>query len=118
MAASIKFITVVIMIVVTIVILFSILGGTQGELVNAGDSITKANNCTLSKDTGGGAMTYNKTSDVCQNSSGGIDPVTPDKYRLPLNGLFGSTGVVLLILMAVLFLIILGTAFYAIKGKK
>lgn len=109
-----KIITTIIIIVVAIVVLFSIIGGTANDLTDAADSITDANNCSEGTDTTGAELTYNISSGYCLNSSGGNQYVA-GQYDLPLNGLFDASGVVLLILMAVLFMIILGIAFYGIK---
>lgn len=111
-----KIITAIVIIIVTIVVLFNIIGNTAGDLTDAADSITDANNCSEETDNTGVKLTYNSTDGYCLNSSGG-EVYLAGQYDLPLNTLFGSGSIVMLILMAVLFLVILGTAFYQLKKR-
>lgn len=106
----------VVLVIVTLTIIFSIVGSSGDEITGAADSVSDPNNCTESLDSTGTAMTYNITSDKCYNSTGD-ETFSPTKYDLPLAGLFSSNGVVLLVFMAaiLIFVILIGISWF--KGK-
>ncbi len=115
--ANTKTIVLITLIIVTMIVLFGIIAGTSGDLVNAGNSITSASNCSLYPvDEDGARTTLDKTVSTvnCTNSSG-VTPHTALEYNLPLEGLFGAGGVVMLVLMASLLLVMI---FVAMKVKK
>lgn len=106
-----KFIVGVVLLIVAIIIIFSFIGGSSAELTSAADSITDANNCSEGTD-----LVYNISDKYCYNSTGTNQIYEAGQYDLPLNTLFSSTGVVLLVLMAafLIFVVVLVLKF----GKK
>lgn len=104
------------LLIIFVILLFQIVGSSAFDLRNAADSVTDANNCSLGTDAAGETLTYNYTNKFCQNSSGG-QAYLAGQYDLPLNSLFGRSSVLLLIFMAVVLIIAVGTVIMGIKKK-
>ncbi len=106
----------IVLLVVALVVAMTFIGSSSKELTDAADSITEANNCSEGEDNAGIKEYLNVTDGTCHNSTGTIPNARGD-YDLPLNSLFSSSGVVLLVLMAALliFLIALSLGFFKKK---
>ena len=108
----------IVSLVVFIILIFSLIGDTSSDLIDAADSVTDANNCSLGSDTVGTALTYNLTNKFCTNTTGS-SLYLAGQYDLPLNSLFSNNGIILLILMAGLFILILVVVMKnSFRGKK
>ena len=99
--------------IIAIIVIFNLVGSSSTQLTGGGDSITDANNCSEGVDNNDVALVYNITDKYCYNTSpdetGGKDSIA-EQYDLPLNSLFSSNGIVLLILMAAVLLTIISIA--------
>lgn len=89
----------VIMVIITVIIVMNIIGHTAGPLKEGADGITEAHNCSEGEDNTGATLTYNSSNGFCLNSTGDKE-YAAGYYDLPMNSLFGKTGVVFLCLMA------------------
>ncbi len=111
----------IILVIVSIIIIFSFVGDSSTELVNSANSITDANNCSRGVDAAGVTLFYNITDKFCYNTTpdatGGKDSIA-GQFDLPLNTLFSSSGVVLLVLMAMLLVFVIVVIIKGLKGKK
>ena len=96
-------------IVLTVIILFIIVGGMSNTVVDSARSITDANNCS------DGSLLYNQTSKYCMNSTGN-NLYLAKQYDLPLSDLFGESGIALIALMAGLLVTIIVLAIRKVKG--
>lgn len=119
--AKIKIITAIIMMIVGIIVIFSIIGGMSSSIKEGAESITDANNCSLGKDANSAELEYNITNKYCYNTTGNVtargNVYLAGQYDLPLNSLYGSSGVVILILMAVLLISAVMFGWQVIKRK-
>ncbi len=108
----------ILLLIVFVILLFSLIGGTAGDLTNAADSVTDANNCSLgASDSPQGLLTYNITDKFCYNASTQAVYLA-GQFDLPLNSLFSSGGVLMLIFMVAIFLIAIFTVLKGMKDKK
>lgn len=96
--------------VVVLVIVFTFISNSTGDLTRATDSVTDANNCSDGTDTEGTTLKYNASNGYCYNTSAGNDTqmYLAEQYDLPLNSLFGSSGMLMMIMMASILLLIIG----------
>lgn len=92
-----------ILVIVIIVVLFSVYAAMIPEAQTAGDSLNDSNRCA---DVG---CTWNASTPQCTNQSNqsGAGVCTESAYALPLGGIFGSTGVVFVVLMAMLLIVVI-----------
>ena len=117
MAMNIKVVVIALVtLLVAFIVIFSIIGGSSGELRASADSITDANNCSDGTDTTGTTLGYNFTTKYCSNSTGN-DLYVAGQYDLPLNALFSRSGVVLLIFMAAILIFLIGIGLHTFKKK-
>lgn len=112
--------TLVIGSIILIVLILSVIANLNSSLGDGADSITDANDCSTRSDTNGNALIYNITDKWCYNTTASAGNTTgavilAGQYDLPLNTLFGRTGVTLLIVMAGLFILLISVA---LKKKK
>ena len=114
--SPIRVIMAIIFLVILIVVVFSFMGGTSEELKSAGDSITDANNCSVSRDSASQALTYNISDGKCYNSTGG-SPFTATQFDLPLSSLFGRGGIILLVMMAAILILLIVVLMATIKKR-
>jgi hypothetical protein len=106
----------VILLVVFVILIFQLVGNSAGDLTSAAESITDANNCSDGTDSTGATFTYNQSSKFCVNSTD--DKVyLAGQIDLPLNTLFGSGGILMLIFMAVILIIAVMTVIKGMKDK-
>lgn len=98
-------------IVLVFIVLVSSLGSLAPTITDAAESITDANNCSESTDSAGVELTYNLTNGYCYNSTG-TNLFLAGQYDLPLNGLFSSSGVMVLILMVGFLVSVVGYVLY------
>lgn len=104
----------IILLIVAIIIAFSFIGSSANEIIKGSRSVTEANNCIdLTPDTTGARLFYNRTDGYCWNSTD--KQVLATRYQLPLNGLFGENGVMLLVMMAS---ILIGLIFFSLRYIK
>ena len=103
---NLKIISTITAVIIAVVIIFTFVGGSGKTITDAGNTITNANNCSESVDGAGIPHVWNETSRLCDNSTGGN--VTAALYNLPLNTLFGGSGVLILILMSMILLLVIG----------
>lgn len=99
----------IISVIIVVVIIFSFVGTSSSNLITGANSITDANNCSEDtySDSTGVELTYNITDKYCYNSTGSALYVA-GQYDLPLNSLFSSSGVLLIMLMASILILIIG----------
>lgn len=102
-----KIMTVVLTMIIAVIIIFQFVGTSSDDIVDAADSITDATNCSDGEGVNGEAMFYNASLDLCVNDTPDVGDEnysirnsTALDYDLPLNSLFSSSGVLILILMA------------------
>ena len=109
----------ILLVIIAFIVIFNFVGTSSTELTTAAESITDANNCSESTthDSTGAALTYNQTSKYCINSTGN-DVFLAKQYDLPLNSLFGASGVALLVLMASILIFLIVLALKSFKGKQ
>jgi len=120
MALNIKvLLTALIFLIVTIVVVFTFVGNSAGELNTAEESITDANNCSSHTDLGEGTKAiYNTTDDTCYSgNSTGEKLYLAGQYDLPLNTLFGTSGVLMLVMMASIMIFIVVISLKSIRKK-
>lgn len=119
---TIGVITGIIFIVILIVVILNIISGMSTSITDAGDAVTNPNNCSDANDVnfGNTPAVYNITDGYCYNDSsvGGGKGYEALEYQLPLRTLYGSSGVILLVLMASLLILLIGVSLYALKRKK
>ena len=111
----------VILIIVAVVVIFQFVGTSSSDLAAAGNSITDANNCSEEVnssvyDSTGAVLTYDQSTKYCQNSTGD-DFYVAGQYDLPLNGLFGSSGVAFLVMMAAILVFVVVLLLKRMRGK-
>ena len=105
-------------VVIAIILIFSIIAGISTTLRQGAESVTEANNCSLSLDGAGTSHWYNITDGFCWNSTGADGTGVPEfdgGKSLPLASMFSSGGVLILILMGSFLLLLIGIA---LKGAK
>ena len=96
-------------IVIVVILLFSIIGGTSSTMIDSARSITDANNCSLGTDNGTYTLQYNYSSKWCEGwndtAKNRINPYYAAlQTDLPLNSLFAETGVIFIAFMAALLI--------------
>ena len=101
-----KAIVPIVLIIISIIVILTFVGSSASTIVDGGTTITTANSCASNTGTNGEALTFNLTNYNCDNSSD-FGVATYDD-RLPLNVLFGGSGVLILILMAGILILIIG----------
>lgn len=101
-------------IIILILVILSVIGGLASTMVDSGNAVTQANTCSRYTGVNGETLTYNVTTDLCDNSTdNGVVDASAD---LPLEGLFSPTGVIWLVVMAALLLAVIGISLKV--GKK
>lgn len=103
-----------------LIVVFSIIGSLSPTITDSANSISFPNNCSDGKDANNKVLTFNVTDKQCynQSASGNVTALyTAALYQLPLSGLFTPTGVVVIILMAVLFLALILFLFRMLRKK-
>lgn len=103
-----------ILVIISIITIFYVIGNMSGNIMGAGESITDANNCTEGTDAVNSEYYYNFSDSYCYNSTG-QQVYVAGQYDLPLNGLFSGTGVIVLMLMAVVLLFSIKFSLQALK---
>lgn len=98
-----------------IVIAFNILGNTSDTLIDGSNEITYADRCAETRDSVGTAYFFNLSDKYCWNSTDKVALAT--YYTLPLFGLFTSSGVVLLVVMAAILIALIFFALRYVKRK-
>lgn len=101
----------VIGVIITVIILFSFVGGSASTVINASNSVLYPNDCDATDDSAGAPYYFNVSDGDCYNSSTASQG-TAELDRLPLSALFASNGVILIILMAML---LIGITVYILK---
>ncbi len=96
-----KRINAIIIVILTIVILFQIFEALVPEAQSAGTQLGDAQRCS---DAGG---SFNETQSACLNGTNPADTLVVSFNSIPINSLFSSSGVVILLLMVGLFIIVL-----------
>jgi hypothetical protein len=115
---DLKKIVPIVMILITVVIIFSFVGNIAPEIKNGANSIYLANNCSYGKDIDNKPYTYNQTDGYCYNSSGGSGKVyAASGLDIPFKGLFAPGGIVVLVLMAGILLFVIAIAMKKWGGK-
>lgn len=108
----------VVLLIVAIILIFLIVGNSAGDLIDAADTITEANNCSLGEGNDGVAFTYNATDKSCYNSTPAqAAQYVALQYDLPLNTLFGKSSILMLIFMAVILIISITIVIKGVKKK-
>ena len=110
MGINTAFVNKAIITILVIVLLFSIYSAIIPEAQTAGDEMNDSNRCT---DVG---CYYNITDPYCHVNTTNATVCQAPAYSIPLSGLFSSSGIVFLIIMAAL-LVFLVKGLLA-KGKK
>ena len=106
----------VLTVILGIVVLFLVIGNLAPTIAESGDSITDANNCSEYDDANGNALEYNITDKYCYSGNATGNKIgLAGQYDLPLNSLFGRSGVILTIVMISLFI---GIITLALKRRK
>lgn len=95
-------INVIVGIIITIVVLFSLFQTLVPEAQSAGNQLSDATRCS---DAGG---FLNATQALCLNGSNQEDTTVVAFSAIPIASIFSGTGVVILLLMVFLLLLILG----------
>ena len=108
--------------VILVVVVFSLIGNTTSDISAGADSIYYASNCTEGKDNASLTLTYNITDGNCygwNDTAQNMRHIYYDatEYNLPLKGLFSSTGVVVLVLMAGLMIFLISVVLRKPKLK-
>ena len=118
MAVDVKKVVIgLVLMIVFIILVFLLVGNSAESIIDAADSVTDANNCSLGSDAAGIPLSYNFTDKTCGNSTdGGL--YTAGQFDLPLNSLFGRSGVLLLVFMAVILIVSIVVVLKGLKGKK
>lgn len=111
----IGWITLIIIVIITLVVVFSFVGNTSPTITDAANSVVYPHNCSSGKDAAGKTLTFNLTSLQCENSTGGQFAARID--AMPLVSLFSPSGVLLIILMAAIFIVALVLVIYMVKRK-
>jgi len=93
-----------ILVIVIIVVLFSVYAAMVPEAQTAGDALNDSNRC---GDVGCYWNTSGASGDECQVNSTSISTCTASGESLPLGNIFGSTGVVFVVLMAMLLIVVI-----------
>lgn len=102
-------ITKLMLFVITIIVIFSIIGGLGTTVRDGARAATEANNCTADS-----SLTYNRSAGFCMNSTGNNQYAATVYNTLPLLSLFNESGVITLVLMAA---ILIGIIAYALRRK-
>jgi len=103
----------IITVIVTVIIIFSVVGHSSDSMVKAADSVV--NNCSLN----GAGYYYDSAVDETNCTyNGAVSTRVMGETGLPLSGLFGSDGVALIVFMAMNLLTIVVFVFYYIKRNR
>lgn len=94
-----------ILVIITVVILFSLFNALIPEAQSAGTTLGDIQTC---GDAGG---FFNSTQGLCLNGTGPVDTDLVSFSSIPLNTLFSSSGVIILLLMVGLLLVVLQIVF-------
>lgn len=104
-----KTIMVLVGIIISVIVIFNLVGGTSNELQDSSRTVSEANNCSE----GPAGDRYDYATGNCTTTAGGM--YVPGTYTLPLQSLFSPSGVLLLGLMIGIFV---GTIVIIFRFKK
>ena len=112
-----KVISTVLAVIIGIIILISIFAALVPELNNAGDQLNESNQCD-----GLSSCIFNATNNSvspCRDTTNqSVVCASGGNQDVPLGGLFGSNGVVVLIVLALLIIIVFGILIGRMKMKQ
>lgn len=99
----------IVTLIVAIIIIFNVVGNSANNITDAADAVQYATNCSDGVGVNGESLYYNSTLDLCVNDSktgANCRNSTATHYNLPIESLFGASGVLLLVFMAGLLLFV------------
>jgi len=98
----------VIMVILAVILIFQIVGGSANTMINATYELTDATSCEDNVGNQSEQLYYNTSSGNCHNISGEETGIYYEQdYDLPLENLFSSSGVVLIVFMASIFIFVI-----------